>query len=145
MWYLIIFFIVGYVIFKFNSDRNELRAKIEHKGGMRKIYPRLFAIFLNDKDAKIISEKTDEVVISWKSDYSVAQFRFFQLFNKLRIEYFARTALLGEIKNHWEFPSNTDEEFMAQTIMRDIEMKMNANYDWEGAQNKINEIINNLD
>jgi hypothetical protein len=142
MWILIIIAIIVFVIYKFNADRNEMRQKIESRGGLRNVYPKLFHFFLSDADSKITSEKPDEVIITWKSEYSVAQFRFLQLFNRLRIEYVAQTSLLGKIQNHWEFPSSTSQELMIKTITNDIELKMNSEYDWDGLQGKIDDIIN---
>lgn len=145
MWYIIIFIIVGYIIFIFNSDSKKLKSEIELKGGLRKIYPILFDGFLDHEAAKIILEKTNEVVISYSSEYTIIQFRFTQLFNKLRVDYHAVNPLLGEFKNHFEFPKNTDEELMIHTIMSDALKKMNQNDNWEDASKKMDDIINKLD
>lgn len=144
MWIVIVLIIIGYIIYKFNSDRNDMISKIQNRGGLKNFYPRLFEIFLSDENAKITLEKPDEVIITWRGNYSLTQFKFLQLFNKIRIDYATKTALLGEIQNHWEFPSNTNQDLIVKIIMHDIEQKMQINYDWEGAQNKINDIINNL-
>jgi hypothetical protein len=142
MWYIIIIIIIGYVIYKFNSDRNEVKTKIEKRGGLRKIYPKLFEYLLNDENARINYEKIDEIEIVWKSEYSVAKFRLMQSFNRLIVDYVAKTALLGEIKNSWEFGSGTDQDLMIMTISNDIEKRMEREYDWEGLQDKIDDIVN---
>lgn len=123
MWYFIIILIVGYIIFKFSSDRNKLITKIQKKGGLRQIYPELFEAFLNDEGSRIVSESNDKVVIVWNSQHTTANFTFIQLFDRFRISYSVKTTMYPEIHNHFEFPNNSDQEFMAITVMSDIEQK----------------------
>ena len=127
MWYIVLIVCIGYVIIKFMLDRADLNDNISQRGGMRKVYSQLFEYFLCDDECEIISEKNDEIIILLRTDTSINRFRFLQLFGKLRIECIIKSSIVGEIKCNWEFPNNTDQELMINTITRDIDNKFKLN------------------
>lgn len=120
----IIVILVGCTLYKFFEDRKEQIEKIKQKGGLRKCYPILFQIFLNEKGCRIVIEKTDMILIVWQGIHTTAKFTFVQLLNnKLRISCSVKTSLYPVIRKNWEFSNNSDQEKMAITVLSSIVQK----------------------
>lgn len=143
MWILIIIAIIGYILYRFFSDREKMLNNVQEKGGLQEKYKVLLTYLLSDPDAKITQITRDNIVISWKGSYTSAQFSIMQNFGTVNINWASNNGLAGIVKEKWEFAENLDQHAMAKKIFQDIEFKMKHGLDWAGAQDKINTLVNN--
>lgn len=144
MWWIIIIAIVGYIIYKYFSDRNKLLSRIESKGGLQVKYQKLISILLGElPGARIIQVTRDTIVINW----NMGQFTIFQLFDKIRITW-RMNLPSGPVKDSIELPKTLDQQLMVKQLDDEINSrigKINGSSEYEAINNIINQEVPHLD
>src|ERR1035437_69113 len=140
MWWIIIIAIVGYVIYKFYSDRNKLLSRIESKGGLQIKYQKFISILFDELPGTRIAQVTrDTIVVKW----NMGQFIILQLFDKVRIT--SKVNLpSGTITESQEFPLTLNQEMMSRNVTDAINRKLET-INWTSEYGAINNIVDQVD
>lgn len=116
-WVLIIAGIIGYVIYNFSRDRDQmLERQVDMNGGMTKKYEYLINRLTNDNNAKVVRVTRDHVNICATGQTTITNFFITETFNSVQIEWVAQLGLLGNHKHKWTFEHNYPQENMIQEI-----------------------------
>ena len=94
-----------------------MRKKIEKRGGMQKIYHKFIECILRYPGAKITIVLPDQINITWRYGSSNNYITIVRYFRKVGVLW-----LYSDEEGSWEFMKDKDQELVALTIMKEIEM-----------------------
>lgn len=121
MWILIILLIlIGIVIIKFLLDRNTQSSKIAMEGGMKIKYREVIQILMRDPRTKIFNESSDSITLGLSNMGGTTLFILTQTFGNLTVQWKVDSPVFGKHKMEWDFPENSDQKNMAETIENDL-------------------------
>jgi hypothetical protein len=116
-----IIIVVAFVIGKFIYDKSQTNIKIGKEGGMRQKYKELIANLLtSDKNAKIIKESNDTIIIGVASTGGITNFSLIQTFSELTIQWRMESPIYGKHNLEWSFPEYGDQNKMLERINSDL-------------------------
>ncbi len=123
-WIIITVAIIGYVIYNFIHDRdNMLNRQVDMNGGMSRKYEYLIGGLINGYKAKVIKVTRDHIHISAVGQTTITNFLITETFNSVQIEWIAQLGLLGKHSHKWTFQHNYPQENMIQEIEKFMEWK----------------------
>jgi hypothetical protein len=116
-WILIIAAIIGYVLYQFNRDRDQmLERQVDMNGGMSKKYEYLINRLTDDPKAKVVKVTRDHIHICAAGQTTTTNFLITETFNSVQIEWVAQLGALGNHNHKWTFQHNYPQENMIQEI-----------------------------
>lgn len=128
MWVIIIVIaFVIYILFKFNTDRNDQSSQILEQGGMRNKYSILVQCLCADR-GQVVSERASSLTLGASSYGGSVYFVLTQTFGNLTIVWKTQSPLAGFHTLEWEFSESMDQMKMYERINTDIKdytLKMN--------------------
>lgn len=125
-WTIFIIIIVGYIIFSFVRDREEmLQRQVDMRGGMTKKYEYLIGRLAEYPGARVIKVTRDHVHIRAEGQATATNFLISENFNKVEIEWVGQLAILGTHRHKWSFPHDFPQEKMIKEMEEYMEWKAN--------------------
>jgi hypothetical protein len=123
-WIIFILCIVGYIIYSFTKDRDQmLQRQVDMQGGMAKKYEYIIEYMTNEPSAKVIKVTRDHIHIRAEGNGSATNFLITESFNSVEIEWVGQMAALGTHRHKWTFAHNFPQEKMIAQIEEYMEWK----------------------
>jgi hypothetical protein len=124
IWTTLIVGIVGYIIYNFFQDRDQmLQRQVDMNGGMAKKYEYLTERLASEPKAKVVKVTRDHIHIRSTGQSTATDFFITENFNSVEIEWIGQLSLLGTHKHKWTFVHNYPQEKMLNEIEEYMEWK----------------------
>jgi hypothetical protein len=144
MWWLIVAVIVGYIVFRFFSDREKMIKKIDNEGGMSQKYAILLSYLMAEPNSKITRLTGHNIELISTSGHFVNRFSILETASNLTIVLNTRSTI-GDFTEKWEFPLNLNQHEMANKMDKDIEHKTASNGNSDELIRRINKAMDDFD
>ena len=123
-WAFLIIGIVGYIIYSFLKDRDQmLTRQVDRHGGMATKYSHLIERLTSDPSAKVVKVTRDHIHIRAVGTATATNFLITENFNSVEVEWVGQLAMLGTHKKKWSFPHNYPQDKMIEEMERYMEWK----------------------
>lgn len=117
----IILIVVGIILFKFLTDLNKERNKLDAQGGMKEKYSYLIdEILSGHPNCRILDEKKQTIIIGVSSMGGTTTFTLMQTFGSLSVTYEVNSPVYGKFKENWTFDENMSQERMFDKMIYEI-------------------------
>lgn len=117
----VILIVIGIILFKFLTDLNKERNKLDAQGGMKEKYDYLIdKILSGHPNCRILDEKKQTIIIGVSSIGGTTTFTLMQTFGSLSVTYEVDSPVYGRLKENWSFDENMSQERMIDKISYEI-------------------------
>jgi hypothetical protein len=122
MWFLIIITIIGFIIYSFTKDHNEIvKTNVTNYGGMKEKY-KILVEYLTQHPSSRISQITKDSIIISSSTYT---FTIDYMGNGTEINLKGFFPIIGKYSKRWKYPERYPQEKIIEEIENYLDWKMN--------------------
>lgn len=144
MWWLIVAGIVGYIVFRFFSDREKMIKNIDNEGGMSDKYAILLSYLMAEPNSKITRLTGHNIELTSTSGHFVNRFSILETASNLTVVLHTRSTI-GDFTEKWEFPLHLNQHEMASKMDKDIEHKIAGKGNSDELMRRIDKAMDDLD